>query len=279
METVFTGVRQARPATPFKDDSMEVPANSAAKQTAYSQEETHIGTGNEESFDSSAGKLDKIDIEQVTAVTFILNRESITTDTNWINGSLTVLVNYDDGTPEYVQNIAQTLEPTFGDIEHMGTPDGKIENFTPGDSPYHLPSGRFSMVSIEDPLPGKEYRGRNDTFYKFTEGKHMLVTETKLEPKYSELIIGPLSPERFMDTGSTDFYNFDSISLGGISPITMYPPANPEDSFKQFDMLEKMNIYKEVFNFIRKIKEAKKPVNFLITEKPDIKSGQIDLFL
>lgn len=279
METVFTGVRQARPATPFKDDSMEVPANSAAKQTAYSQEETHIGTGNEENFDSSAGELYKIDIEQVTAVTFILNRESITTDANWINGSLTILVNYDDGTLEYVQNIAQTLEPTFGDIEHMGTPDGKIENFTPGDSSYHLPSGRFSIVSIEDPLPGKEYRGRNDTFYKFTEGKHMLVTETKLEPRYSELIIGALSPERFMDTGSTDFYNFDSISLGGISPIMMYPPANPEDSFKQFDMLEKMNIYKEVFNFIRKVKEAKKPVNFLITEKPDIKSCQIDLFL
>jgi hypothetical protein len=282
METVFTGVRQARPSTPYKDDSMFVAAAGAAKQTAYSQEETHIGTGNDETPNSNQTDLDKIDTSRVKGVTFILDRTSITTNENWINGLLSVSVTYNDDTSENIPNIAQTLEPVLDNIEIMGTLDEKVENFIlPEDTRkmYRLPSGRLSIVSVENTSPGREYRDRNDTFYKFTDGKHIVISETKLLPKYSEIITGETVYRQYMNTGSTDFHNFGRISLGGISPLMIYPPADPEDSFKQLGRSNIRTIYKQIFNFLRNLKEAGKPVNFLINETDDILSRKIDLLL
>ena len=270
METVFTGVRQARPSTPFKDDSMEVPANSAAKQTAQSQDETHPAPEQDDTLNESPRELDKIDVTKAKNIIFILDRTSLRMSNKWVNGLLSVRVLHQDGTIENHNDIAQTIEATFGLIENMGTKDGRIENFTPPTDNgivFCLPAGRFSTVIVENPFEGEEYREKNDSFYKFTDGKHMTVSDMLLGFKRCEMITGETNYDKF-ETGG-----FSEISLGGIAPIMIYPPVDP-DMIKQLDKNEIRATYKEIFNLIKRAREAKKSVTFLINESTDIKQNK-----
>ena len=270
METVFTGVRQARPSTPFKDDSMEVPANSAAKQTAQSQDETHPAPEQDDTLNESPRELDKIDVTKAKNIIFILDRTSLRMSNKWVNGLLSVRVLHQDGTIENHNDIAQTIEATFGLIENMGTKDGRIENFTPPTDNgivFCLPAGRFSTVIVENPFEGEEYRDKNDSFYKFTDGKHMTVSDMLLGFKRCEMITGETNYDKF-ETGG-----FSEISLGGIAPIMIYPPVDP-DMIKQLDKNEIRATYKEIFNLIKRAREAKKSVTFLINESTDIKQNK-----
>ena len=266
METVFTGVRQARPSLPFKDDSMEVPANSAAKQTPQSQDETHAAPEQDNTLNVSPRELDKIDVTKAKGIIFILDRTSLRMSDRWVNGLLSVRVLRQDGTIENHNDIAQTIEATFGLVENMGTKDGRIENFTPptdNSVVFCLPAGRFSTVIVENPFEGEEYRDKNDSFYKFTDGKHMTVSDMRLGFKRCEMITGETNYDKF-ETGG-----FSEISLGGISPIMIYPPVDP-NMVKQLDKNEIRATYKEIFNLIKRAREANKPVTFLINESTDL---------
>ena len=262
METVFTGVRQARPSLPYKDDEMEIPANSAAKQTPQSQDKTHLANQVGDDLSDYQRELDKIDIDRVANIILVINRTGLRTSKKWVNGLLSVRIYYNDGTYEEIKDKAQTIEATFGKTENFGKNEGKIENFAApnnGDM-FCLPSGRFSNVLVENPLPGEEYRDTNDSFYKFTEGKHLTVSDFRLGTKRCEIITGETTYNRFED-GS----GFGDISLGGISPIMIYPIGD-EDINKQFDKDEIRATYRELFNLVKRATAAKKPVTFLITE-------------
>ena len=270
METVFTGVRQARPSLPYKDDEMELPANSAAKQTAQSQDEVHPAPERTEDLDTSQSELDKIDVNNVKSIVFILDRTSLRMSDKWVNGLLSVRVFYNDGTDKTYYDIAQTIEATYGLVEKMGTPDGRIENFTPPEDTqvvFCIPAGRYSTVAVENPLVGEEYRDENDSFYQFTDGKHITVSDMRLKFKRCEMITGETSYDRFERGG------FEEISLGGTSPIMLYPGADP-DINKQLDKNEIRSTYKDIFNLIKRTREAKKPVTFLINENSDIKENK-----
>ena len=66
---------------------------------------------------------------------------------------------------------------------------------------------------------------------------------------------------------------FKDISLGGTAPIMLYPPVDP-DMNKQLDRNEIRATYREIFSFIKRMKEAKKPISLLINENKDIKSSK-----
>ena len=273
METVFTGVRQARPSTPFKGDDMEIPANSAAKQTAQSQDETHPAPEQDDTLNESPRELDKIDVTKAKSIIFILDRTSLRTSNKWVNGFLSVRVLLEDGRTENHNDIAQTIEAVYGLSNEMfnniGTNNHKIENLPPNDNTvlFCLPAGRLSTVIVENPFEGEEYRDKNDTFYKFTDGKHMTVSDMRLGYKRCEMITGETNYDKFENGG------FSEISLGGIAPIMIYPPVDP-DMNKQLDKNEIRATYKEIFNLIKRAREAKKPVTFLINESTDIKENK-----
>jgi hypothetical protein len=184
----------------------------------------------------------------------------------WVNGLLSVSVLYQDGTTKDHNDIAKTIEATFGLVEKMGTKDNKIENFIPptdNSAVFCMPAGRFSTVIVENPFEGEEYRDKNESFYKFTDGKHITVSDEKLGFKRCEMITGEINYEKFENGG------FSEISLGGIAPIMIYPPVDSE-----LDKNEIRATYKEIFNLIKRVREAKKPVTFLINENTDIKKNK-----
>ena len=266
METVFTGVRQARPSTPFKGDDMEIPANSAAKQTPQSQDATYPAPEQDNTLNESPRELDKIDVTKAKSITFILNRTNLSMNEKWVNGLLSVSVLYQDGTTEDHNNIAKTIEATFGLVEKMGTKDNKIENLTPptdNNAVFCMPAGRFSTVIVENPFEGEEYRDKNESFYKFTDGKHITVSDMRLGFKRCEMITGETNYEKF-ETGG-----FPEISLGGMVPIMIYPPVDSEP-----DKNEIRATYKEIFNLIKRARGARKIVTFLINESADIKQNK-----
>lgn len=270
METTFTGVRQARPSLPYKDDKMLITANSATKQTPQSQEKTHIAPENRDGDTVLHGKLDEIDMTNVRGIIFILDRTSLRTSEKWVNGLLSVRVLFEDGSVKNYMDIAQTIEAVYGleeQINKMGTKDGRIENFTPPQDNnvlFCLPSGRFSSVFNENPFEGEEYRDKNDGFYKFTDGKHIIVSDMRLGSKRCEIITGETSYDKFESGG------FSEISIGGIAPIMIYPPAEP-DMNKQLDRNEIRATYKEIFNLVKRAREGKKLVTLLINEPSDIR--------
>ena len=262
METVFTGVRQARPATPYKTDDMVMPADDAAKQTPQSQEKTQAPPEKEEDLNVSQRPLDTIDVEKVNKIVVVLDRTSFRTSKKWVNGFLTVRVYYNDGKEEIFNNVAQTIQATYGLTDKIGTPDNKIENFTlPEDTSvvFCIPAGPYSSVLVENPFTGEEYRDTNDSFYKFTDGKHITVSDTRLGFKRCEIITGETNYDKFESGG------FEEISLGGTTPIMIYPPKDP-DMNKQLDRDEIRATYREIFDLVKRMCAAKNPMSFLINE-------------
>ena len=262
METVFTGVRQARPATPYKTDDMVMPADDAAKQTPQSQEKTQAPPEKEEDLNVSQRPLDTIDVEKVNKIVVVLDRTSFRTSKKWVNGFLTVRVYYNAGKEEIFNNVAQTIQATYGLTDKIGTPDNKIENFTlPEDTSvvFCIPAGPYSSVLVENPFTGEEYRDTNDSFYKFTDGKHITVSDTRLGFKRCEIITGETNYDKFESGG------FEEISLGGTTPIMIYPPKDP-DMNKQLDRDEIRATYREIFDLVKRMCAAKNPMSFLINE-------------
>ena len=268
METVFTGVRQSKYSVPYKNDDMEMPASDAAGQTPYSQEETQPApTVKEEEMNLSKRPLDLINVDDVKSVVFVLDRTTLATGQFWVGGILSVRVDYNDGTKKEYNNIAKTIE-TVNDTyraEKMGTADGMVENFDLEqylkDKKYTtcIPAGRYTNVFVQDPLIGEEYRSPKDSFYAFTEGKHIIIGDGELGLLYCELITGDKNYDVY-----TTADDFSEISLGGTSPIMIYPPTNScnENGIRA--------LYKEIFGLIKRMNEVKKPLSFLITEKANI---------
>ena len=95
----------------------------------------------------------------------------------------------------------------------------------------------------------------------------MTVSDMLLGFKRCEMITGETNYDKF-ETGG-----FSEISLGGIAPIMIYPPVDP-DMIKQLDKNEIRATYKEIFNLIKRAREAKKSVTFLINESTDIKQNK-----
>ena len=263
METQFTGVRQARPSLPTKEEKTTNPADDAAKMTPESQEVLTPADPNEEDLNISKRPLDLINVEDVRSAIITLDRTSLRTGNRWVNGFLSVDVYYNDGTSKNFRDMAETIEATFGLVENMGTPNGRIENFTPPQDNsvvFCIPAGKYSSVITEKALIGEEYRGDNDTFYEFTEGKHMTVNDMRLGYRRCEIITGETDYDRFEEGG------FKEISLGGTAPIMIY---------SQKDKSEIRATYRELFDFVNRMNNARKPVSFLLNEEKDIKEKKM----
>ena len=261
METTFTGTRIARPSLPIKDDTLDVPAGDATKQTPQSQDEVYTQNPKDVvNLNISDKPLDKIDVNNVFAAYFILSRNSIMNGADsdvltLVNGTLRVEIVYKKGyhiSGETI-GIAKTIEGTH--VNDAKERD-KIENTNVFElEPYFsLPKGRYEKVAVENPRVGKEYRDQNDGFYEFTNGQHIMVTDSRLEERKSEIV-----------TGETDFKEFkagnlNGMCLGGASPIMLYAESGDKE--------EGRAIYQEVFNFVKRMNEAMNPLTMYVTE-PD----------
>ena len=269
METVFTGVRQSRYSVPFRDDDMDMPASDAAEQTPQSQDNPSSKHTIKEEMNLSNRPLDLVNVDDVKSIVLVLDRVSFRTSKKWVNGFLSARVYYNDGTDKNFNDFAQTIEPTFGLTQNMGKDAGRIENFTPpADNSviFCIPAGRYSSVFVENPLTGEEYRDSNDSFYSFTDGKHMTLSDMRLGYKRCEIITGETGYDKF-ETGG-----FNDISLGGTAPIMIYPPVDP-DMNKQLDKNEIRATYRELFDLIKRMNAAKKPMTFLLNEDKNIQNS------
>lgn len=267
METEFVGVRQSRNSVPFKKDDLDMVLNDITKLTPQDGEKEEPGE-QKNVIDVSDGPLDRIDVNNVRSVVMTLDRTSLRTSNKWVNGFLSITVYNNDGTTNRFADTAQTIEATFGLTERMGKKEGRIEYNTPVSAntvEFCLPAGKYSSVFVENPLNGEEYRDPNESFFKFTDGKHLIVSDSRLGYKRCEIITGETSYDRFENGG------FKEIALGGTSPIMLYPPVDP-DMNKQLDKNALRATYREIFNFVKRMNEARKPVSLLINEDPDIQN-------
>ena len=251
METSFKGVRQARPSVPFKDDKMAIPEIERKDETKKEEAKEPDNKTPDEATNTSQRPLDNIDVSKVAHIVLMIDRTTMITGGKfpWVSGQLSARVFYEDGKQEDFTNIARVFEVSTGAT-------GKIEDFSPTTGYFTLPKGRYSKVFVENPPTGQEYRGGNDTFYDFTEGKHITVNDTRLGFKQCEII-----------TGETDYSLFENgefknVSLGGAYPIMLYG----FDKDSQYDKNEIRATYREIFNLAKRMNEAKKPLTLLITE-------------
>lgn len=262
METVFTGVRQARPALPIKGDELDVPAGDAAGQTPQSQDSTEVLTVSYEfNVNISKKPLDKINVDNVNYVVFALDRSSVnsgsdTSTLKTLNGVLTARIYYTNG-PEFpeVIEVAKTIENTNTNKENERK---SIQNFVVNNAEkyFSLPKGRYERIEIENPPTGLEYRNVGDEFYDFTDGKHIFVTNSVLGGKFAEFIPGDSNLKEF---SADDLLN---MCFGDASPIILYSDTDRKEANR--------SIYQEVFDFVKRMNEAKKPLTMLITEPDDI---------
>ena len=265
-ETTFTGQRASRYSLPLVGDELDMPENPATKNTPQSEDPTTIGKP-EEIIELSDRPLDNIKVEDVKNVVFILDRTNMTTGEKWINGLLSVRVVYEDGRREDYRGIASTREPTTGLT-------GRIEDFTPEQNTvnFSIPSGRYGLVAAENAPVGEEYRDPNDTFYKFTYGRHITISDSALGAKRCEIITGETDYSAFEAGG------FKDISFGGVSPIMLYGNV-AGDTTKEFDKNEIRAVYHEIFNLVRRmnlIGKAGKTLTFLVEELPNLENTKID---
>ena len=270
METVFTGVRQARPTLPFKGKEIDNGPADITKETVQSQAEPE-GKPLNDTKNISERRLDKINVDDVDSIVFVLDRTSFITSEHWINGILSANVYYKDkkGTPVIIDYVANTIEATHGLT-------GRIQDFTPEtvDVLFSIPSGRYSNVYVENPPAGSEYRDPNDSFYGFTDGKHITVSDFRLGNKMCEIITGETKYD-VIDEGG-----FKDICFGGASPIMIYAEdvnSSQEDynANLQFDKDEIRATYREIFSLVKRMNDAKKPLTFLVNEIGDLEKKKV----
>lgn len=272
METVFSGVRQAMPTLPYKDENVVEPPDPATGQNTPAFEPEEGKEPTETGIVFPERPLDKIDVEKVEHIVLVIERVSVKKmpeGYNFIDGILSARV-YMSGetTPQTFDYIANTLEP-------YTALKGKIENFVPDDNEtyFAIPSGRYSKVLVENIPVNQEYRDTNDSFYKFTNGKHILITESNLKDKngvrlYCEMVTGKTSMDN-IDGGG-----IQNICFGNTCPILLQGD-DPNDINKQFNEDEIRATYREVFDLIRRMNEAKKPITLFIKETDGLPTKEI----
>ena len=271
METEFTGVRQARPTVPYVQEQINNAADNDITEAPYEDEKEKKQLKPAEELNISPRPLDKIDVEKVKFIVFVINRMSLKNRTdgyNFIDGILSAHVYYNDAEnnkPVVYDNIANTLEPYTALKE-------KIENYSAdeNESYFAIPAGRYpENIRIENIPVNSEYRSANDSFYNFTDGKHILISDEKLKDSkgtrlYCEIVTGETSMDA-LDGGGLNL-----ISYGGTSPILLQGDTVDEngktDINKQFDKDEIRATYREVFDLIKRMNLAKKPISLLIEE-------------
>ena len=243
MVTTFTGTRQARPSVPFKDDKIANAASKSAGQTQYNGENTETGGTSVDAENMSQRPLDDINIEDVKSVIFTLNRQAISErgDSRWINGVISAEVFHNDDSNETYDNIAKTREATYGLT-------GRIEDFTAPDNQtlFSIPTGTYTSVIAT-----------GETF------RHIELRDSSLPGKVCEIIEGD---ERYPDYEAGGFLD---ITLGNTTPIMLF------SSKSEFDKSEIRATYNEIFNFIKKMNEAKKALNFLVADLAGLENNII----
>lgn len=268
MDTEFTGVRQARPSVPFKNDKMEVPLDESHKLTPQSKGEGNTTGDTSEDLNISQRPLDLIDVDKVRSIVIQLSRtatieEPSDNNSKWLIGLVSARVYYEDGTDKQYENIGITREKLIGE-------NGRIEDFSSDSHKdlFTIPSGKYSAVLVENAFTNKEYRNPNDAFYSFTDGKHITIKDMRLGFKVCEVITG--------ETGYLSFNQneLEKISFGGTVPIMLYG-YNSTDKKMTANKKEIRAVYKELFNLVRRMNEAKKPLTLLITEAEGIKDNKI----
>ena len=259
MQTTFTGVRQARQTVPYTDDELltaPAPGNKSQDQ------EDLVPKVKEHDDNPPAPErpLDKVDPANVKGVVLAVERSDAHTSPKWINGLFSVRIYDNDG------NLDKSFIDTGYTIEPEGVLNKRIENVRPEDMSvfFALPFGRYSKVAAEAPFAGEEYRDPNDGFFSFTEGRHLVVSDSKMGRKRAEIIPGVTDYSRFEKGG------FDEVCLGGVAPVMLYPASTtgPVDFSKEDLKAESRELYAEVFRFVKRMREAGKPVTFLVGTTP-----------
>ena len=285
METVFTGTRQSRYSMPFKGDDIVAKADSAAKQTPQSQEDTKVPPKqpNNVSTDISKRPLDLINVENVNSIIFRLTRTSLRESSKWINGILTAYVYYKDGTQE-TYNVALTLEINNG----IGK---RIENFKPEEATayFTLPCGRYPQMTLENSPKDEEYRDPNESFYTFTEGKHIMIVDSRLAGSSAKKdtqnggintkfeLVGSTSQKKCeIITGVSSFDVFEEggvgdICIGAAGPIMLYPNEDAVITNTEKDAEEIRAIYREIFDLVKRMHgSGNHKISLFIVEADDI---------
>lgn len=265
METVFKGVRQGRVSDPNKGDNLIFEAEESAAQTPYAPDNVNPLASLNEALDMSDRPLDRINVENVKSIVITLDRTTLQESKKWVNGMLSVVVYYNDGNVENYQDTALTIEARNGLA-------GRIEDFTrPEDNSvvFSIPAGKFDQVTLVNASTSEEYRDPNDDFYKFTDKRHLVISDTRLGSKKCEIITGETDYKLFESGG------FSKVSLGGTAPIMIYG-NDPTDINKQCNKDEIKALYKEIFNLVRRMNDAKKPVTFLVNESAELDESLID---
>lgn len=277
MTTNFTGVRQARPSVPFKDSDMINTLSDALDLTPYKPDED-TGEKMPEDENSNERPLDKVKVDDISSVVFTLNRSNYSDilgldGTYKVNGTLTIDVYYNNGDSDTFLNTAATREYTssWEDDEPDST---RIENFVIEGRLKGwtiLPPGKLDDITITDARPLEEYRNPNDSFYGFTDNKHLVVTDLRLNDNWAEFILG--------NTKNFSELNQSRISMGGLSPIMLLDTSGTfvEETYEESTG---QSLYHEIFNFVKRVKEAKKPISLIVnqSEANFIKTKPISLF-
>ena len=250
--TVFKGTRQARPALPFKGDEMIIEANGAAQKTPYSQNNGEGVVSPNNGADMSERPLDKINVDNISSAVITLHRVSTEDRQTWANGTLSIMTVNNDGTRTDYDNIATTRERLNG-IPKSTLDNTDLENKTA----FALPFGVFTEIKLEEATPKqKEYRDANDFTYSFTNGKHIMIGDTTLGNRQSEIVPGNMFYDLYKDSLS-------EISSSEISPIILFGNCDG-DFLNEFDENEVNEVYREIFNFIERVNAAGKPLKLLV---------------
>ena len=257
MTTKFVGTRAARPRLPYTEPETTNMASDDAGQTPQSQEETKELNPQELLNAGTNGKLDEINVDDVDGIVFVVNRKSVEEgeeEGSWVSGVFDVIVQYKNGAKDEFKDYAVTLEARRGLSK-------KIEDTTPEDNTvlFSLPLGKLVKVELVDAGANSEYRDPGDVFYQFTNKKHMVISDSRLGVKRCEII-----------TGETDYYKyesggFDRISIGGISPLMLYP-NDASDIEAQHYKNERRALYAEVFRLVKRMNEVQKPLGVWVKE-------------
>ena len=282
METTFTGTRQARPAVPLKSDDIIAKADPSSKQTPQSKDETKPQSDNASPAPFMFRPLDSVNVDDVKSIIFRLTRTSLRESQKWVNGILTAYIYYNNGETE-TQNVSLTIEPNNG----LGK---RIENFRPEDATVYfiLPCGRYPQLVLENVSKNDEYRDPNDSFYNYMDGKHIMVVDYRLanSDKSNEKQNGGINTKFDLPgstsrsrceiiTGVTNMDIFETggiedISVGAASPIMLYPNEDAVFNNSDNDADEIRAVYREIFDLIRRMNEAKKPISLYIVESDDV---------
>ena len=261
MQTEFTGVRQARPSLPYKDDKMMFVKN----KTASKDSGETVGEEGDPT-DLSQRQLGAIDVNNVNSIIFVLDRMPYDSETDTIiNGSLTVNVYKNDGMIVTYNDVADTKEISdqiIGDVIRIE--NFNINNVSEEGKFFVLPNGKYSNLLIMEPLTPPSYLNMEDKFHGDSKiaGKRIVIGDPVLGTRNrSEFILGS-SKQKYEDYVYKDI---QEITVGNYAPIAIFNPGSVEDKMK-YDENESIALCKDIFSLIQRSIEARKPITLLIQD-------------